>query len=136
MPRSTSSTPISSLKSLTNRQEPFALESGLFEITTTYTRPPLSSLLSLRLFPNRELTATGNTLRSDRWGCSGLHAFLWLRDAMSRFSMYIHPYDANTYHETLPNNGMVFRERVERLLGPAESSAFVSASNLRTKEGE
>lgn len=122
--------------SLTSRRDPFILESGLFELPTTYGRPPLLSLTGLRLFPDRNLTATANNLRTDRRGCSGLHALSWLRDTVSGLSMYMHPYDATVYHEELSNSGAVFRKRAERLLNPIESSAFVSASDLYDSHGK
>lgn len=118
-------------ESLTRREGPFVLDSGLLELPTTHGRPPLLSGASLRLFPNRELTATANTLRTDKRGCSGLHALSWLRDASDGFSMYMHPYDATDHHAGLENGGDPFRERVERLLEPIEPSAFVTASGLR-----
>ncbi|MBX0303040.1 polysaccharide deacetylase family protein [Haloarcula salinisoli] len=117
-------------ESLTARQNPFTLDSGLFELPTTYARPPLLSLVGLRLFPNRELTATANALRSDRRGCSGLRALSWLRAESNGFSMYMHPYDATTHHADLENAGSEFRNRVERLLDPVAPAAFVTASEL------
>lgn len=120
-------------ESLTAKQDPFRLDSGLLELPTTYGRPSLFSLERLRLFPGRELTATANTLRSDRRGCSGLRALSWLRDEMNGFSMYMHPYDATTHHTELDNNGTEFRERVECLLDPVPSSAFVTAKDLQVR---
>lgn len=118
-------------ESLTRRAEPFVLDSGLFELPTTYGRPSLLSRVGIRLFPNRELTATANTLRTDRRGCSGLHALSWLRDASEGFSGYMHPYDATEHHDDLENTGQDFRERVEHLFEPADVSVFSSASDLR-----
>ncbi|RLM57147.1 hypothetical protein DVK02_04970 [Halobellus sp. Atlit-31R] len=117
-------------ESLTSRREPFALESGLYEVPTSYGRPSLFSHLGLRLFPNRELTATANTLRTDRRGYSGLDALSWLRETVSDLSMYMHPYDATDHHANLENNGGVFRARVEKLLEPVNADAFVSSINL------
>lgn len=120
-------------KSLTSRQNPFELEFGLYELPTSYVRPPLLSCVGLRELPNRHLTATANTLRTDRRGCSGLYALSWLRDTVSNLSMYMHPYDATNYHENLENNGWVFRERIGTLLNPFHADDFVSVSDLRNR---
>lgn len=120
-------------KSLTNRRDPFTLDSGLYELPTSYGRPSLLSRVGLRLFPNRELTATANNLRTDKRGCSGLYALSWLRDTVSGLSMYMHPYDATDHHAALENSGDVFRERVEHLFKPLDAATFVSASDLRER---
>ncbi|MBX0285481.1 polysaccharide deacetylase family protein [Halomicroarcula sp. F28] len=117
-------------ESLTARQKPFTLDSGLFELPTTYARPPLLSRVGLRLYPNRELTATANTLRSDRRGCSGLRALAWLRDETTGLSMYMHPYDATDHHADLENTGSQFRNRIRELFEPVNSKDFVSAGDL------
>lgn len=121
-------------ESLTSRREPFVLDSGLFELPTTYERPPLFSRVGVRLFSNRELTATANTLRTDRRGCSGLYALRWLRDAGDGLSMYMHPYDATDHHTNLENSGDIFRDRIQRLLNSVDSSAFVAVSDLWESE--
>lgn len=123
-------------ESLTSRQEPFELEIGLYEIPTSYRHPPLLSRVGLRQFPDRYLTATANTLRTDRRGCSGLDALSWLRDTVPDLSMYMHPYDAARYHTNLENSGRVFRERIETLFNLVDANAFVPASNLRGENYE
>lgn len=117
--------------SLVANSQPFETESGLTEIPTTFARPRLCTRAGIRAFPNRRLTATGNTLRTDRRACSGLHAVEWLFNAADAgVSMYMHPYDATTYHDSLENCGGEFRERVETLLSAVGQDRFASASEL------
>jgi hypothetical protein len=118
-------------EAVTSRAQPFRLDTGLFELPTTYARPPLLSRVGLRLFPNRELTATANTLRTDRRGCTGLRALSWLRTEVDGLSMYMHPYDATEYHAELENSGAAFRERAESLLAEADESVFLTATGIR-----
>jgi hypothetical protein len=118
-------------KTVTARAQPFSMDTGLFELPTTYARPPLVSRVGLRLFPNRELTATANTLRTDRRGCTGLQAMSWLRTEVEGLSMYMHPYDATEYHVELDNNGAEFRARTESLLAETDESMFRTATEVR-----
>ena len=116
--------------SLVSRQKLFILESELHELPTSYARPPILSRVGIRQFPNRHLTATADTLRTDRRGCSGLYAVSWLRDTASDLSMYMHPYDATNYHTNLENNGCAFRDRVETLFDPVDSKSFFTIKNI------
>ena len=117
---------------LTNRSEPFYLDNGLLEIPTTYYRPHLFSRVGVRVFPQRELTATSNTLRTDSPICTGNQAIRNLFSAVEDgISMYIHPYDATSYHSDLENNGEVFRRRMEEVLSTIDRShRFVTAAEL------
>jgi len=117
---------------LTTQMEPFSLENGLFEIPTTWASPPLFSSISLRVFPQRTITATSNTLRTDSFYCSGLQTLRWLFQASSHgVSMYMHPYDATSYHESLENNGNEFRSRVSTLLEYATPQVeFLTANQI------
>lgn len=113
-----------------DRAAPFIHESGLLELPTTYGRPRLPSHVWLRTAPGGHVTATANTLRTDRRGCSGLRALRWLLERTEVVvSMYMHPYDATGY-EGLENDGEVFRERLEALLSSTDSE-FVTASDVR-----
>lgn len=117
--------------SLTNRSEPFYLDNGLLELPTTYYRPSILSRVGLRIFPQRELTATANTLRTDSPVYSGTRAMRELVSSVSGVSMYIHPYDATSYHGDLENNGEVFRRRVEEVVSTIDRShRFVTAAEL------
>lgn len=114
-------------KSMTSRTEPFSLDNGLVELPTTYYRPPLLSAVGVCASPHRTVTATANTLRTDSWICSGDRSIRGLFAAVdSGVSMYMHPYDATTYHDSLENNGPEFRRRVTELLG--DGTKFVTAS--------
>lgn len=96
---------------------PFGLDSGLLEVPTTWARPPLWSRVGLRVFPQRTVTATASTLRSDSLFCDGLDALRWLvSTAPGGVSMYMHPYDATTYHDDVTNSGDQFRRRVAALV--------------------
>ncbi|MDB2274164.1 polysaccharide deacetylase family protein [Halorubrum ezzemoulense] len=101
--------------SLTKMNEPFHLDNGLLEIPTTYYRPSLLSCVGLRVFPQRNVTATASTLRTDTWFCSGTDAMSSLISSVDRISMYMHPYDATNHHINLKNNGTEFRERFNQL---------------------
>ncbi|MFB6201880.1 MAG: polysaccharide deacetylase family protein [Halorhabdus sp.] len=116
-------------ETLTRRQEPFVLEAGLFEVPTTWERPPLFSRVGLRQFPGRDLTATASTLRTDRRGTTGLQCVEWLFSAVEGFSFYMHPYDATDHHDNLQNNGDTFRRRLESLVADFDGE-LVMASNL------
>jgi hypothetical protein len=105
--------------SLTEQIEPFYLDTGLLEVPTTYFRPSILSRAGLRIFPQRELTATANTLRTDSPVCSGHQAMRGILSSVSGISMYMHPYDATEYHSELENNGETFRYRVSSLLTEA-----------------
>lgn len=115
--------------SLTNRQGPFLLESGLVELPTSYGRPPLFSRIGLRAFPGRTLTATANTLRTDKRGTTGLAVLRWLLNRDSPFSFYMHPYDATSHHTEVENSGQVFRARVESLLADFDGE-FLTAGEI------
>lgn len=116
---------------LTHRQEPFVLDAGLVELPTTYVTPPLLSPAGLRVFPQRTLTATANTLRTDSRGCSGLRAMRTVLNRTGNISMYMHPYDATDHHSDLTNGGGVFRDRVESLFTVIdERTSFVSAADI------
>jgi hypothetical protein len=118
--------------SLTERRGPFSTDAGLLELPTTYVRPSPLSLAGLRVFPQRTVTATANTLRTDSRGCTGLRALRTVFErATSGVSMYMHPYDGTDYHGSLENSGRVFRRRAESLLQELEGDLrFVTASNL------
>lgn len=110
---------------------PFLLDNGLFEIPTTYYRPPLLSRVGLRIFPQSELTATANTLRTDDFLCSGIHAVRSIFSSKRVISIYMHPYDATDYHSGIENSGEEFRERTEYLISKEGNRfEFVSASDL------
>lgn len=114
---------------LTDQQTPFELDAGLVELPTTYGVPPLLSRARLWTFPGGVVTATANTLRTDRRGCRGDHALSWLwTQTASVVSMYMHPYDATDY-ERLPNGGRQFRRRLERLIDEY-AGAFVTAGEV------
>lgn len=115
---------------LTSRQNPFTLDSGLFELPTTWKRPPLLSRVGLRQLPGRDLTATANTLRTDRLGTTGLECLRWLFGAVNIISLYMHPYDATDHHDDLQNSGCLFRERFESLVDEFDGR-FMSASDLQ-----
>lgn len=108
-------------ESLTARTEPFYTENGLLEVPTTYYRPSLLSRVGLRIFPQRELTATANTLRTDSPICSGTHALQSLFSSVNGISMYMHPYDATEYHTDLENGGETFRNRLNTLFSRMEN---------------
>lgn len=111
-----------------DRIAPFEHESGVVELPTTYGRPPLLSRVKLRTGLGGNITATAHTLRTDRPFCSGFQAISWLlRSTDSVVSMYMHPYDATTYHTTLTNAGDRFRQRIEILFNETDRS-FVTAS--------
>lgn len=117
---------------LTKRRKPFWIEDGLLEVPTTYYRPPPISRVQIRVFPQRMLTATANTLRKDSPICSGERAIQNLISSVDAgISMYMHPYDATGYHSNLKNNGNSFRRRVENFLSTGEHNFwFCSASDL------
>lgn len=115
---------------IVNRQSPFMLCTDLFEVPTSYSRPPILSQIGLRTLPNRTLTATANTLRTDKRLVTGVQALNWLRDFKCTFSMYMHPYDATKYHSKLENNGSEFRTRIEDLFEPINPSKFVKISDI------
>lgn len=117
---------------LTKKEKPFYLENGLLEIPTTFYRPPLFSRVGIRILPQRQLTATANTLRTDSRICTGKEAIQNLFSSVDdAVSMYMHPYDATDYHSSLENNGVQFRQRfVEVISELDESCCFVTASDL------
>lgn len=118
---------------LTTRVEPTWIDDELLELPTTYYRPSLLSRASLRVFPQREITATANTLRTDSPICSGVRAIRELfSSTRSGVSMYMHPYDATNYHTALPNAGSEFRDRLETIVADAnDGDAFVTATDVR-----
>jgi hypothetical protein len=114
---------------LTDRQEPFELDADLIELPTTYGVPPLLSRARLWTFPGGVITATANTLRTDRRGCRGDYAVSWLcAQTEPVVSIYMHPYDATDY-ERLSNGGRQFRQRLERLINEY-SGEFVTAREV------
>jgi len=116
------------------RIAPFKLDNGLFEIPTSYCRPPLLSRPGLRTAPGRHLTATANTVRSDQLFCSGSMAIQYLFSALDGgVSMYMHPYDATSYHSDLENAGATFRTRIEQLVDWTDRR-FVTATDLLEAE--
>lgn len=121
-------------ETLTRETGPFRLDSGMLELPTTWARPPLLSRPGLRIFPERTLTATANTLRTDGRGCSGLRAMKWLVDVADEgISMYMHPYDATSYHADLENGGHVFRSRLEEVFDAVGTSAeFVTVAEIES----
>lgn len=120
-------------ESLTRRQNPFVLESGLVEMPTTYGCPPLFSRAGLHAFPSRTVTATANTLRTDKRGTTGLVVLQWLLKRELPFSFYMHPYDATRYHKNLENNGSVFRNRVASLLNDFNGE-FLTAREISRRQ--
>jgi len=122
--------------SLTERTAPFDHGTGLFELPTTYRRPPLLSHVGFRVVPQRTVTATSTTLRVDSRGCSGLKAMRWLLSTADGISMYMHPYDATAYHDDLVNNGSTFRDRVEQLFAGIPADQFLSAVDVQESESE
>lgn len=112
---------------------PTVLGNGLLEIPTSYYEPSLFSMLGLRRFDNRTVTATASTLRSDSVLCSGVRAVesLFAR-ADGVVSMYMHPYDATTHHRELQNAGQPFRNRIEHLFSTVDQ--FVTASEIAAKQ--
>jgi hypothetical protein len=119
--------------SLTRAREPFSLENGLLEVPTSYYRPSIFSRVGLRVFPQRELTATASSLRADSPVCSGLLSMRALFSAVDEgVSMYMHPYDATDHHADLENGGATFRRRVGELLAETGPGwRYVSANDLR-----
>lgn len=100
---------------VTRRRAPFKTEEGLIELPTTYIRPQFPSRPWLRSFPGGTITATANTLRTDRYLCSGEEAIRALVSSSRGVSLYFHPYDATNHHD-LENAGVTFRRRFERLV--------------------
>jgi hypothetical protein len=116
---------------VTDRRGPFEHDSGLVELPTTYGEPPLCSRVGVRAGPGGNVTATASELRSDRRLCSGLRALSWLLETTPGVvSMYMHPYDATTYHEDLENSGPPFRDRLKILLDETERP-FLTATDVR-----
>lgn len=113
---------------LTDRSAPFRLSNGLYEVPTTYIVPFVLSRVGLRVFPQRNVTATSTTVRIDRRGCSGELAINAVLDNAEVVSMYMHPYDATDYETDLDGNGAEFRERIERVI-PEEEAEFVTVSD-------
>jgi hypothetical protein len=109
--------------------EPFEIE-GLLEVPVTYATLPLVSRCGVRSAFERPVTATASTLRTDRWGCSGLEAVKNVLVSAPVGSFYMHPYDATDYHPNLFNSGNMFRTRVKRLLALVESEVYVTMSDL------
>jgi len=118
---------------ITTHPGPFELDTGLLELPTTFGRPPFLSRLGFRTIPNRTVTATANTLRTDKWATTGLDALRWLVDTVSPLSFYMHPYDASGYHTEVTNSGTIFKRRFETLIGDS-GGTFLAASDVRTRE--
>ncbi|PSP72829.1 hypothetical protein BRC86_11415 [Halobacteriales archaeon QS_3_64_16] len=117
--------------SMIRRRTPFALEEGLLELPTTYIRPEFPSRLWLRTFPSGTITATANTLRTDRRFCSGKRAIQALVSSSPGVSLYFHPYDATEYHD-LENDGPTFRRRFERFVARLikDNAVFQTAGDV------
>lgn len=121
---------------VTERSTAFRHDSGLIELPTTYAEPPLFSRVGLRAGVGGNITATAHELRSDRRFCSGLIALSWLFEVTDGvISMYMHPYDATSYHTELTNNGDTFRTRLKLLFDKLDSR-YLSASDLVTYYNE
>lgn len=118
---------------ITTHPAPFDITTDLSELPTTYNRPPLFSRLGLRAFPDQPVTATANTLRTDKRGTTGLDALRWLMDTSAFMSFYMHPYDASGYHSDVPNSGVMFRQRFETLIRDS-SETFLTASEVIRQE--
>jgi peptidoglycan/xylan/chitin deacetylase (PgdA/CDA1 family) len=118
---------------ITTRSVPFEFDTGLFELPTTFGRPPFFSWLGFRTIPNRTVTATANTLRTDKRATTGLDALRWLADRFSLLSFYMHPYDASGYHTEVPNSGTIFKRRFETLISDS-GGTFLAASDVRNRE--
>jgi hypothetical protein len=110
--------------------EPFEIE-GLLEVPVTYGTLPLVSRCGVRSVFERPVTATASTLRTDRWGCSGLKAVRHVLGNATVGSFYMHPYDATDYHKNITNNGDIFRERVEIFVNLREVTPFVTMRDLQ-----
>ena len=109
----------------------------LVEVPTTFTRPrPLTRpWIYTRGGP---VVATANTLRTDRFGCSGERALRMVVRESDLFSMYMHPYDATDRHD-LANAGAPFRRRFERFAArltgnDAEFDTVSAADILKTTD--
>lgn len=113
----------------TRRPDPFVLTNGMFEVPTTHVRPPLISRAGINVFPQRTVTATSATLRTDGWRWTGEQSIDLIFDDAGPVSMYMHPYDATGYHTEVENSGDAFRDRLERVL-PADEERFVTVSEL------
>ena len=114
-----------------SRVAPFEHESGIIELPTTYGKPRPLSRPWLWTAPNGVITATANTLRTDRRFCSGLRALSWLFETTpSVVSMYMHPYDATTHHD-IEGTGPLFRKRLDTLFN-STNRIFVTASEATT----
>jgi hypothetical protein len=105
----------------------------LVEVPTTFTRPrPLTRpWIYTRGGP---VMATANTLRTDRFGCSGERALRAALRSSKLFSLYLHPYDATTYH-SIENAGPAFRARLERLLESVSTFQGISEAHAVPKVG-
>jgi len=112
------------------RQEPFRLDSGMLEIPTTWIRPPLLSRVGLRVFPNRNVTATSTTVRQDDRLCPGTRAMAMVLERAPFVSFYMHPYDGSAYHAELENAGEEYRSRMVSLLSSTPEDDFVTASDV------
>lgn len=117
-------------ESITRRNDPFEW-GGLVEVPTSFTRLPILS----RCGPRGVVTATANALRTDSWLCSGERAIHHLLNASQVVSMYMHPYDATDYHDSIENSGEEFRQRVERTIDALEnrSAEFTTSSSLESR---
>lgn len=117
---------------LLGRTEPFVLPgTNLVELPTSHTRLSLASRCGLRGALEGPVPATAATLRADRWGCPGLSAVTRVVESVETASLYMHPYDATTYHD-LENAGSPFRERLRALVAALrrDGSRFVRASDV------
>lgn len=116
---------------LSKLSQPQHLDCGIFEIPTTWKRPPYLSTLALRAFPHRTITATASTIRTDTILCSGIKATEWLCSEEEGVSMYMHPHDATEYHEDLENTGNEFRNRLLQIFnGLGNETKFVASKDI------
>ncbi|AGN00942.1 hypothetical protein L593_04965 [Salinarchaeum sp. Harcht-Bsk1] len=107
--------------SITQRSKPFNWD-GIFEIPTTFDKIPLFSRYGLR----GTVTATANTLKTDRLLCSGTKAIKYLLSATDFVSFYMHPFDAISNNN---QGGAEFRQRVERLFSTSDDKIqYITAS--------
>lgn len=115
------------LPSVRRRSEPFEWD-GILELPTSYAKLPIVSRCGLRRLFVGPLTANASTLKSDKWGCSGLRATSDILRTAEVGSFYFHPYDASGYSDP-GNAGDKFRRRFERLMAEFQNEA-VTASEL------
>lgn len=117
------------------RVTPVRLATGLVELPTTYVTPRILTRVGVDSLPDRIVTATANTLRTDSLLATGTEKIRYvMQHGPEICSMYMHPYDASDYYPDLENTGSVFRERMESCFGFADE--FVSASDVASQVPE